>query len=224
MQNLECHAPGHVDIRIKIRRMVWNSVAALLFRPFITPVFGKWRIALLKLFGAQVEWDSCVYASVKIWAPWRLRMGHRACLGPDVICYDQDWVVLEDDAVVSQYAYLCTAGHDVDMMNTADQSLVTAPIVLRSKSWVGSRAFVGMGVEIGEGAVVGATASVYKSVEPWVVVGGNPAKIIKMRNIMKLHSGGVKLSEELRAKSGKSVCFSDVEYVAHCGKEERRAA
>ena len=39
------------------------------------------------------------------------------------------------------------------------------------------------GVEIGEGAVVGATASVYKSVEPWTVVGGNPAKVIKKRKL-----------------------------------------
>ena len=44
-------------------------------------------------------------------------------------------------------------------------------------------AFVGMGVEIGAGAIVGATASVYKNVEPWTVVGGNPAKFIKKRVI-----------------------------------------
>ena len=48
-----------------------------------------------------------------------------------------------------------------------------------------------MGVEIGEGAVVGATASVYKSVEPWSVVGGNPCKIIKMRKLINIKSGGV---------------------------------
>ena len=55
--------------------------------------------------------------------------------------------------------------------------------VLRHGAWIGSRAYVGMGVEIGEGAVVGATASVYKDVEPWSVVGGNPATIIKKRKI-----------------------------------------
>lgn len=183
MQNLQRHAPGHVARSVKIRRAVWNVAAAILFRPFITPVFGKWRIALLKMFGAKVEWGSYVYASVKIWAPWRLKMGHGACLGPDVVCYNQDWVVMENDAIVSQYGYLCTAGHDVQMMNTADKSLITAPIVLKSKSWIGSRAFVGMGVEVGEGAIVGATASVYKSVESWTVVGGNPAKVIKKRVI-----------------------------------------
>ena len=63
--------------------------------------------------------------------------------------------------------------------------LITAPIVLKDQSWIGARAFIGMGVTIGQGAVVGATASVYKDVEPWTVVGGNPAKIIKKRVIDK---------------------------------------
>lgn len=187
---LERHTPGHVSKSIKCKRVVWNIAAAFLFRPFITPLFRKWRIALLRMFGAKVEWDANVYASVKIWAPWMLQMGHRACLGPEVICYNQDWVVLEDEAVVSQYSYLCTAGHDVNMMNTADKSLITAPIILKSKSWIGARSFIGMGVEIGEGTVVGATASVYKSVEPWSVVGGNPCKIIKMRKLININSGG----------------------------------
>ena len=40
-----------------------------------------------------------------------------------------------------------------------------------------------MGVEIGEEAIVGATASVFKDVEPWTIVGGNPAKIIKKREL-----------------------------------------
>ena len=178
---IERHAPGRVSRSVKLKRVVWNVAATLLFRPFITPVFRRWRILVLRMFGARVAWDANVYASVKVWAPWMLRMGHRACLGPDVICYNQDWVVLEDDAIVSQYSYLCTAGHDTNHANTADSGLITAPIVLRRGAWIGSRAFIGMGVEVGEGAVVGATASVYKNVEPWVVVGGNPAKVIKRR-------------------------------------------
>lgn len=191
MITIERHTPGHVSESIKIKRVVWNIAAAFLFRPFITPVFRKWRIALLRLFGAKIEWDANVYASVKIWAPWMLQMGHRACLGPEVICYNQDWVVLEDETVVSQYTYLCTAGHDVSMMNSADKSLITAPIILKCKSWIGARSFIGMGVEIGEGAVVGATASVYKSVEPWSVVGDNPCKIIKMKKLININSKGV---------------------------------
>lgn len=189
MITIERHTPGHVSGSIKIKRVVWNITAAFLFRPFITPVFRKWRLLLLRMYGAEVEWDANVYASVKIWAPWMLRMGHRACLGPEVICYNQDLVVLEDDAIVSQYSYLCTAGHDVNIMNTADSGLVTAPIVLKNKARIDSRAFIGMGVERGEDAVVGATASVYKNVELWSVVGGNPCKLIKMRKLTNTNSG-----------------------------------
>ena len=194
--NLERHTPGRVSLGIKLKWVVWNVTAALLFRPFITPVFRKWRLLLLRMFGAEVEWDANVYASVKVWAPWMLRMGHRACLGPEVICYNQDLVVLEDDAIVSQYSYLCTAGHDTDHANTADSGLVTSPIVLRRGAWIGSRAFIGMGVEIGENAVVGATASVYKNVEPWTVVGGNPAKVIKLRNEVRRPEGKPIKNEE----------------------------
>ena len=79
---------------------------------------------------------------------------------------------------VSQGTYLCTASHDI---TDASNPLVTASIILRDQSWIGARAFVGMGVEVGQGAVVGATASVYKNVEPWTVVGGNPAKFLKNR-------------------------------------------
>ena len=135
------------------------------------------------MFGAEIEWDAEVYASVKIWAPWKLQMGHRACLGPNVICYNQDWVILEDDAVVSQYAYLCTASHEVDKLNTANDSLITAPIRIRNKAWIGTKAFIGLGVCIGTAAVVGATASVYKNVDDYHVVGGNPAKTLKIRNL-----------------------------------------
>lgn len=174
---------GHVSLNTKIKRSVWNIAAFFLFRPFGTKVFRIWRIILLKMFGADLEWNSEVYSSVKIWAPWNLKMGHRACLGPDVICYNQDNVVLEDDVVVSQYSYLCTASHDVNMLNTAENSLIIAPITIKEKAWIGSRAFIGLGVTIGKAAVVGATASVYKDVEDYQIVGGNPAKTIKIRSL-----------------------------------------
>ena len=85
--------------------------------------------------------------------------------------------------VVSQYSYLCTASHDINMLNTANDSLITAPIWIKEKAWIGSKAFIGLGVCIGKAAVVGATASVYKSVEDYHVVGGNPAKTIKIRDL-----------------------------------------
>lgn len=172
-----------VTLKTKILRGIWNVAWLLLFRPFGTKLFNPWRIALLKLFGAKLCWDSGVYCSAKIWAPWNLQMGHNAWLGPHTICYNQAHVVIEDNVTVSQYAYLCCAGHETDNLNTNGKGLVIAPVHIRKGAWIGTRAYIGMGVVVGEYAIVGATASVYKDVDACTVVGGNPAKIIKKRNI-----------------------------------------
>lgn len=47
--------------------------------------------------------------------------------------------------------------------------------------WIGARAFIGKGVKIGNGAIIGAHAVVTKDVEPYAIVVGNPAKVIKKR-------------------------------------------
>jgi putative colanic acid biosynthesis acetyltransferase WcaF len=105
-------------------------------------------------------------------------MGPRSVLADNVDCYNVARVTLEEDAVVSQYAYLCTAGHDV---HDPSVPLVTGPIVLRRLSWVGAKAIIGKNVTIDEGAVVGLGAVVVKSVPPWTIVGGNPAREIGRR-------------------------------------------
>ena len=47
--------------------------------------------------------------------------------------------------------------------------------------WIGDGAFIRSGVTIGSGAVVAAGSVVVKDVEPYSIVGGNPAKHIKYR-------------------------------------------
>jgi len=164
----------------KFLRAVWNVTWFVLFRPFPTKLFNPWRLLLLRIFGAKVHPSSGVYSSCKVWAPWNLILEKNAWLGPEVDCYNVDLIKLEQNATVSQKAYLCSASHDI---SKREHNLITAPIIIKERAWIGASAFIGMGVTIGQGAVVGATASVYKDVEPWTVVGGNPAKFIKKREI-----------------------------------------
>ena len=53
--------------------------------------------------------------------------------------------------------------------------------VIGNDVWIGSEAIIMSGVTIGDGAVIGARALVTKDVEPYAIVGGNPAKIIRKR-------------------------------------------
>lgn len=54
-----------------------------------------------------------------------------------------------------------------------------APIMIKDKAWIATRAIVLPGVTIGEGAVVGVGAVVTSDIPPLAIVGGVPAKIIR---------------------------------------------
>lgn len=169
---------NHLGRKHQMIRLIWGIVWTVCSSWLPRSMGSGWKRFLLRLFGAKMGKNSNVYSSAKIYYPANLIMGDNTCLASDVECYNVAPIILEDNVTVSQGSYLCTASHDIeDPMHP----LITAPIVLKNQSWIAARAFVGMGVTIGEGAVVGATASVYKDVEPWTVVGGNPAKFIKKR-------------------------------------------
>jgi len=53
------------------------------------------------------------------------------------------------------------------------------PIIIEDDVFIGARAIINKGVTIGKGAVVAAGAVVTKDVPPFMIVGGNPAKIIR---------------------------------------------
>jgi putative colanic acid biosynthesis acetyltransferase WcaF len=105
-------------------------------------------------------------------------MEEGAVLADGVDCYSVDQIVLGRGAVVSQRAFLCSATRDY---NDPESPLMTAPIRIGASAWIAAEAFVGPGLAVGEGAVVGARSVVTKSVNPWTVVAGNPAKKIADR-------------------------------------------
>lgn len=169
------------SLKSKVARVVWCVVWALLFRP--TPrgnLFRVWRIALLKLFGAKVCWSSNVLPSCRIWQPWNLTMGKYACLSEKVDCYSVDAIRIGDQATVSQGVKLCAASHDI---SSKIMELVHKPIVIGDNAWIAGWSIILPGVTIGEGAVVAAGSVITKDVGPWDVVGGNPAKFIKKREL-----------------------------------------
>ena len=54
-------------------------------------------------------------------------------------------------------------------------------IIVGDDVWIGTNAIICSGVNIGQGAIVAAGSVVTKSVEPYAIVGGNPAKLIRYR-------------------------------------------
>lgn len=167
------------SLKNKIARLIWNTIAVLLFRPFASRLFKKWRVLVLKCFGAKIEWSSHIYASARIWAPWNLKMGANSSLGPKVDCYNQGKISIGSNTVISQKTYLCSSSHDY---TKSDFPLILKPIAIGNKVWIAADAYIGPGVTIKNHAVIAARSVVVKNVDEKAIVGGNPAIDIKTRS------------------------------------------
>src|SRR5947207_7844435 len=168
---------GELSARNRLARAAW-TVAWGLFCRLSPRSLHVWRRAWLRLFGARLGPGVAIYPSARVWAPWNLEMAEGSGIADGVDCYNVDRIVLDAGAIVSQYAFLCTASHDI---TDPGRRLITAPIRLGRSSWVCAGAFVHPGITVGEGAVVAARSVVVKDVAPWTVVAGNPAKFLKPR-------------------------------------------
>lgn len=65
--------------------------------------------------------------------------------------------------------------------NDSMDDLSKGPVIIGNNVWIGLNVIVLPGVKIGDGAVIGAGSVVSKSVEPYAIAVGNPAKTIKKR-------------------------------------------
>jgi maltose O-acetyltransferase len=83
------------------------------------------------------------------------------------------------DVSIGPEATILTLGHDPQSPEFTDKG---GDVIIGDKVWIAYRAIILPGVTIGEGAVVGAGAVVTKDLEPYSIVAGNPAKVIKKLN------------------------------------------
>jgi acetyltransferase-like isoleucine patch superfamily enzyme len=76
-------------------------------------------------------------------------------------------------------------GHErKDIFNTIDgkgHPTSKGDVIIGNDVWIATNATIMSGVTVGDGAVIAANSHVVKNVEPYTIVGGNPAKYIKHR-------------------------------------------
>lgn len=169
-----------LSTRSKVARLGWDLTYWLLFRTTPRWALAKWRVFLLRCFGATIGEGCIVSPTCRIWAPWNLELGSLVCLGDDVDCYCVDKITIGSKVAVSQRSFLCTASHEI---NTYQRALTHAPITIGDHVWICAEAFVAPGVTIDHSAVVAARAVAIRDVAAFEIVGGNPAQVIRKRAI-----------------------------------------
>jgi acetyltransferase-like isoleucine patch superfamily enzyme len=84
-----------------------------------------------------------------------------------------------NDVSIGPESSILTLGHDPQSAEFADRG---GDVIIGDRVWIAYRAIILPGVNIGEGAVVGAGSVVSRSVDPYSIVAGNPAKVIGERS------------------------------------------
>lgn len=164
----------------KLKNMAWVITYVLLFRfsPSKTGIFRKWRVFLLRLFGARISYKVSIHPSAKIDYPWRLTMGDYSSLGEHSWAYCPNEISIGEKTCIGNDVYILTGSHDITSLSF---DLVTKPVRIGNGVWVATGSYILPGVTLADMTVVAAKSCVSKSTDEYDVVGGNPAKFIKKR-------------------------------------------
>jgi len=141
---------------------------------------SKHRCTLLRLFGGKVGHGVAAKPGLKVKFPWKFTVGDYVWLGEDVWIDNLTEVEIGNHVCISQGAYLCTGSHD---WGSETFDLITRPITVEDKAWVGAQAVLAPGTLVREAAVVGLGSVVGGELNAWHIYQGNPAVAIRERKV-----------------------------------------
>ena len=113
----------------------------------------------------------------------RVTLGDHSGIGVNAKIYGEchigRYVMMGEDVTIitRNHAFSRT---DIPMMHQGfgeDQ-----PVTIDDDVWIGDRVLILPGVHVGRGSIIGAGAVVTKDIPPYVIAGGNPARIIRKRS------------------------------------------
>jgi acetyltransferase-like isoleucine patch superfamily enzyme len=87
-------------------------------------------------------------------------------------------LTIGENVSISEQVIILTADHNVE---SAEFEGRNKPVSIGDYAWIGTRVTILPGVNIGKGALIAAGAVVTRDVAPYTIVGGVPAKFLKMR-------------------------------------------
>jgi len=140
---------------------------------------GEKRTQLLKeLFGSTGE-NVYMEPNIRVDYGYNIFVGENFFTNFDCVILDVCEVRFGDNCMLGPGVHIYTAAHPLDPTERNSGREYAKPITFGNNVWIGGSAVINPGVSIGDNVVIASGAVVTRDVPDNVVVGGNPARIIK---------------------------------------------
>ncbi len=142
----------------------------------------------IRNFGFKITLGSCgknVFFDYNIYIkyPWLVRIGNNVAINRGAqffpAYHSNHCIILGDDVYLAPNVCFYASGHDINRLS----QLVGGDIVIGNHVWIGANVIVLPSVSVGENCVIGAGSVVATSIPPNSVAAGNPARIIKTKEV-----------------------------------------
>ena len=160
-----------------VKRCLWYFFNILVFKTSLFPLY-RFKVFLLRVFGAKVGQNVVIKPIVNIKYPWFLEIGNNVWIGEYVWIDNLGMVSIGHNVCLSQASLLLTGNHDY---TKPAFDLMVNKIVLEDGVWIGARAIVCGGTVCRDHAVLSAGSVASGELQSMGVYRGNPAVKIRER-------------------------------------------
>jgi len=142
------------------------------------------RKAFYMLAGIKMGEGSTIHMGARFYIPSNIMIGKDTIIGEGVVLDGRDKLTIGDHVDIATDVMIYNAQHNIHSEKFATvEDTQRAPVVIGDYVFIGPRAVILPGVTIGKGVIIGAGAVVTRDIEPFMVAGGVPAKVIGERKL-----------------------------------------
>jgi len=134
----------------------------------------------MKNIGENVIIDKTVVFS----SSSNIEIGSNCYIGPYGNIHGLGGVTIENSVIIGPRVIIYSSNHNYKNAQFIpyDREVIKKPVYIEKGVWIGDSVKIVPGVKIGMGSIIGMGSVVTKDVEPFSVIGGNPARVIRKRD------------------------------------------
>ena len=163
-----------------IKRTIWYFINVLFIKNTFNPS-SKFRVWLLRAFGAQIGYNVVIKPGVNVKYPWLLEIGDYTWIGENVWIDNLAKVRIGNNVCISQGAMLLCGNHNYKK-STFD--LMLGEITLEDGCWIGAKSVVCPKVTVHSHAVLGVASVAHHDLDAYWVYQGSPAIKVRERIVL----------------------------------------